>query len=116
MSFTEMDRTVIEIRELLAKTQNKDGVVRIMKTRGMDEGEARDLVYAIHKEILWANRKSALWATIACGSAFVGLGIAVLATHFLLGALVVITGIVGLGAMWGAVKLITASGYELDED
>jgi hypothetical protein len=116
MAFTEMDRTVIEIRELLAKTKNKDQVVRIMKTRGMDEEEGRDLVYAIHKEILWTNRKSALWATITCGSGFLVLAIVVVASHFIMGSLVVITGIVGLGFLWGAVKLFTASGYELDED
>jgi hypothetical protein len=116
MAFTEMDRIVIEIREFLAKTKNKDQVVRIMKTRGMDEGEAHELVYAIHKEILWTNRKAALWATIGCGTGFLALGIASLATHFLIGALVVVTVVVGLGALWGAVKLFTASGYELDED
>ncbi|MSU58927.1 MAG: hypothetical protein EXS35_12305 [Pedosphaera sp.] len=82
MAFTEMDRTVIEIRELLAKTQDKDKVVRILITRGMDEAEAHDLVYAIYKETLSFNRKSALWATIGCGTGFVVLGTIVLATHF----------------------------------
>ena len=116
MSFTEMDRTVIEIRELLAKTQNKDGVVRILKNRGMDETEAHDLVYAIHKQILWTNRKSALWATIGCGTACVVLSIIVLATRGLVGAIVIFAVLTLLGALWGAVKLVTASGYELDED
>src|SRR6185295_17635769 len=101
MSFTEMDRTVIEIRELLCKTKNKDGVVRIMKTRGMDETEAQDLVYAIHKEILWTNRKSALWATIGSGTACLILTIVSIATHFLIGAVVVFAAITAIGALWG---------------
>jgi hypothetical protein len=116
MSFTEMDRTVIEIRELLAKTQNKDGVVRILKTRGMDESEARDLVHAIHREILWCNRKTALWAAIGSGIVCLVFAIIAIATHFLIGGVVIIAAVAALGALWGAVKLLTASGYELDED
>ena len=116
MAFTEMDRTVIEIRELLCKTKNKDQVVRIMKTRGMDEGEAHDLVYAIHKEILWSNRKTALWATIGCGSGFLLFGAISVASLGFAGPVVVVAIILLLGTLWGAVKLFTASGYELDED
>jgi hypothetical protein len=116
MPFTEMDRTVIEIRELLAKTRNKDQVVRIMKTRGMDEQEAHDLVYSIYKEVLSVNRKSSLLAAIGCGAGFLVFGVASLATAFMVPVLVIITGIVFLGFLWGAVKLCTANGYELDED
>jgi hypothetical protein len=116
MPFTEMDRTVIEIRELLAKTQNKDGVVRLMKTRGLDESEAHDLVYAIHKEILWTNRKTALWAAIGSGILCLVFAIIAIVTHFLIGGVVIIAVVAAFGALWGAVKLLTASGYELDED
>ena len=116
MSFSPMDRTVIEIRDFLAKTQDKDKVVRVMQTRGMPPDEARDLVYAIYKENLSSNRKTSLAGLIGCGFVTVLAGGALIATHGLIGALGVVALIALLGFLWSLVKFLTAKGYEVEQD
>jgi hypothetical protein len=115
MAFTAMDRTVIEIRELLAKTQDKDKVVRVMQTRGMPPEEARDLVFAIYRENLSANRKTSLAGLIGCGFVTVLSGGALVATHGLIGALGVVALISFIGFLWCLVKFVTAKGYEVEQ-
>lgn len=51
------DRTVLEIRELLRQTRNRDAVVHVVEKRGMEPADAQELVYSIHKANLSANRK-----------------------------------------------------------
>ncbi len=123
MSFTSADRAVLEIREMLRKTRNREAVIRVIAQRGMEEETARELVNSIHRATLSANRWSAL------GAAWVGgIGVTLSLLVFFLSAdslsgrrLSIAAVGVGLpisavALLWGLVKLCTASGYEVDED
>ena len=104
---------MIEIRELLVTTKNKDQVVRVLKHRGMDEAEARSLVLAVYKQNLWDNRKTSLWAACGSGAVFVIL----LGVWLFTGQLFYIwLPLSGLSMIWFIIKCCTASGYQIEED
>ena len=113
MSFAEQDRSVLEVRALLAKQRNKEAVINYYINRGMDPDEAREMVVSIYKENLSINRKSSLGILIGGG-----IGTA------LLGGLWIGTGrlqilwlpLCAIAFLWGFVKFIMASGYEVDDD
>ena len=116
MSFTDQDRSELEVRELLNKQRNKDAVINYYINRGVDSDEAREMVMSIYKDNLSTNRKSALGALIGGG---IGTGIGLL---ILLGARRISTGLViwlaicGLAFCGGLAKFLMASGYEIAED
>jgi hypothetical protein len=113
MALTPTERAVMEIRELLVTTQNKDQVVRVLKHRGIDEDEARSLVLAVYKQNLWDNRKTSLWAALGSGTVFVIL----LVVWFATGQLFYIwLPLSGLSMTWFIIKCCTASGYQIEED
>jgi hypothetical protein len=112
MPITEMDRLVMEVRELLVTTQNKDQVIRLLENRGLDETEARDIVLGIYKQNLWENRKTSLFAAIGSGAIFIGLLIVWFATDRLFYVWLPLSGI---AMLWGIVKSCTASGYSIEE-
>lgn len=111
MSFTDQDRLVIEVRELLFKQRNKDAVVNYYVNRGMAPEEAHELVYSIYKENLWENRKTALGVMIGGGigtAIFVGI---FLGTGRLFYIWLPICAVAFLG---GIAKFLMASGYEME--
>jgi hypothetical protein len=112
MPVTDMDRLVIEVRELLVTTKNKDQIVRVLENRGMDSVEARELVQGVYKQNLWENRKMSLLAAIGSGAIFVGLLIVWFATDRLFYVWLPLSGI---AMLWGIVKCSTASGYSIEE-
>ena len=113
MPLTEPDRTVMEIRELLVTTENKDHVVRVLKTRGMDEAEAEDLVRAIFKQNRWENRKSSLAAMLGSGVIVAML----LGVWFSTGRLFYIwLPLSGIACLWATVKFCTDSGSTIETD
>jgi hypothetical protein len=112
MPLSEMDRVVIEVRELLVTTQNKDQVVRVLKNRSLDESEAHDLVQAIYKQNLWDNRKTSLFAAIGSGAIFVGLLVVWFTTDRLFYVWLPLSGI---AMLWAIIKCCTASGYQIEE-
>jgi len=89
------DRTVLAIRELLRQTRNRDAVARLMRNRGLEEADARELVYAIHKANLTANRKGALYKMIGSG-AVLALGLLIVFGAHRIGA--------GLVIMFGSLR------------
>jgi len=113
MPLTETDRTVMEIRELLVTTQNKDHVVRVLKNRGMDESEARGLVQAVYKQNRWENRKTSLLAMLGSGMICAVLLVVWFTTDRLFYVWLPLSAIATLVA---AVKFCTASGYQFEED
>jgi hypothetical protein len=124
MSF-EADRTVLEIRELLAKTRNRDAVVRLMSGRGMPPEEAHGLVYSIHKANLSANRKSSFWLMMSGGTGIIISLLAILMTSGQATSrsararaiVILVIGIPAVGSLlWGFASFVMASGYEVDED
>ena len=112
MPLSESERTVIEIRDLLADTQDRDKVVRVLKHRGMDEAEARALVQAVYKQNRSANRQLSLVAMLGSGAVVL----------LLLGVLVstgrlfyVWLPLSALTCLWATVKFCTATGYQIEE-
>jgi len=116
MSFTNEDRAVMEIREILAKLRNKDAVVRVLQNRGMPLEEARELVYAIHKANLSANRKFSLYGAIGSGLLCALLALVLISSRRVNGVLIIFMVISGVGFLWSGVKFVTASGYEVEDD
>jgi hypothetical protein len=113
MSLTETDRLANEVRELLYKTRNKEQVTRVLQGRGMDPDEARQWVRAIHKDNLWTNRKTSLGAIIGAGLVVVILT----AIWIFTGRLFVVwLPLSVIALLWGIVKFLTASGYEIEDD
>jgi hypothetical protein len=113
MNFTDADRAVIEVREMLTKYRNKDAVTKTLHNRGMDAQEARDFVYSIHKANLSVNRKSSLATVVISGGIFAILVAIWVSTGRLF---VVWLPISGIAMLWGLVKFFTASGYEVESD
>lgn len=110
------DRKVLEIRELLRQTRNRDAVARFLHNRGLEEADARELVYAIHKANLTANRKGALYKMIG-GGAVLALGLLIVFGAHRIGAgLVIMLVLSGGGFLWGLTGFIMANGYEVDPD
>ena len=112
MPITQMDRLVIEVRDLLAEMQNKDTVVRVLTRRGMAEDEARDLVYAIYKQTRWENRKMSLAGMFGSGLLVVILLVVWFATGRLFYVWLPLS---ALAFLWATVKFCTASGYDFEE-
>jgi len=113
MSFTDEDRLVLQVRELLAAQRNKDVVVNYYVNQGMDPAEAREMVYSIFKENRWENRKTALGILIGGGigtTVFVGI---FLSTGRLFYIWLPICAVAFLG---GLAKFIMASGYEVEAE
>lgn len=116
MSFTDQDRSELEVRELLAKQRSKDTVINYYINRGMDPDEARAMVMDIYKGNLSVNRKSAMGILIG-GGIGTGIGLLVLiGAHRISGALVIWLAISGLAFCGGLAKFLMASGYEVAED
>jgi hypothetical protein len=111
MPLTETDRTVIEIRELLVTTQDKDQVVCVLKNRGLDESEAHALVRAVYKQNRTENRKTSLIAMLGSGAVVVFL-LAVLVTTGRL--FYVWLPLAALAFLWATVKFCTATGYQIE--
>jgi hypothetical protein len=116
MSFTEDDRAIIEVREMLMKYRNKDAVAKVLHNRGMDEQEATDFVYSIYKANLSANRKASIYATIISGAVLALMLLIVVGARRASGMIIIFLVASGIGFLWGGVKFLTASGYEIDED
>jgi hypothetical protein len=111
MAFTDEDRRIIEVRELLYKQRNKDAVVNYYVNRGMDPDEAREMVFSIYKENLWENRKMALGTMIGGGigtTIFVGIYLSSGRLFYIWLPLCAIAFLVGVA------KFIMASGYEMN--
>ncbi len=113
MSYAEQDRSVLEVRDLLAKQRNKDVVINYYVNRGMDTDEAREMVISIYKENLSINRKSSLGiligggiGTAICGAILIGTG----------RLLYIWLPLCAIAFLWGFVKFTMASGYEVDDD
>lgn len=113
---TNEDRAIVEIREMLAKLRNKDAVARVLQNRGMNPEEARDLVVAIHKANLSANRKYSLYGAIGSGAVCALLTALMVFSRRVNGAMVIFAVISGFGFLWSSVKFVTASGYEVEDD
>ncbi|MSU58926.1 MAG: hypothetical protein EXS35_12300 [Pedosphaera sp.] len=112
MPLTELDRTVLEVRELLVTTQDRDKVVRVLKNRGMDEAEAAALVLAVYKQNRWENRKLSLFAAIGSGAIVAVL----LVVWFTTGRLFYVwLPLAALACLWSTIKCCTATGYQLEE-
>jgi putative exporter of polyketide antibiotics len=123
MNMEEVDaRTILEIREILRQTRNRDAVVRLMQNRGMEETDAHELVYSIHRANLSANRKGALYKMIGSGTMLAVTLLILSVTHRTLGAnrinaaLVIMAAISAGGFLWGLSGFIMANGYEVDPD
>lgn len=113
MPITEMDRTVMQIRELLVTTQDKNQVVRVLKARGMEESEAHDLVQAVYKQNRWENRRASLLGMLGSGAIVVILLVVWFATNRLFYVWLPLS---ALAFLWATVKFCTANGYQLEED
>ena len=110
------DRTVLEIRELLRQTRNRDGVVRVIQNRGMEEADAQELVYSIHKANLSANRKGALYKMIGSGVVLALMLLILLGAHRISPVLLIALLASGAGFIWGFAGFVMANGYEVDPD
>lgn len=108
------DRKVLEIRELLRQTRNRDAVARLMENRGLED--ARELVYAIHKANLSANRKGALYKMIGSGAVLALCLLILLGAHRIGTGLVIVLVASGGGFLWGLTGFIMANGYEVGPD
>jgi hypothetical protein len=116
MSFAEQDRSVLEVRELLAKQRNKEVVINYYINRGMEPDEAREMVTSIYKENLSVNRKSSLGVLIGGGiGTALGLLVLVGARRISTG-LIIWLGICGFTFCGGLAKFLMASGYEVSDD
>ena len=112
MAITPTDQLVIESRNLLAETKNKDAVVRVLLHRGMAQDEACAMVDAIYKQTRWENRKAALVGMAGSGVVVVSL----LAVWIFAGRLFYLwLTLAGLTFLWSTVKFCTASGYDFEE-
>ena len=113
MSFTDEDRTVLQVRELLATQRNKNVVVNYYINQGMAPDEAREMVYSIYKENRWENRKTALGIMIGGG-----IGTAIFVAIWLgTGRLFYIwLPLCAIGFLSGLAKFLMASGYEVSAD
>jgi hypothetical protein len=103
----------MEARELLRQQRNKNVVINYYINRGVDPDEAREIVTAIYKDNLSTNRKSSLGILIGGGigtAIFVGI---LLGTGRLF---ILWLPLCALAFLWGFVKFIMASGYEVDDD
>jgi len=113
---SEPDHTVTIVRDLLAQKRNKDLIVAVLQKRGMAEEDARELVHSIYKENLSANRRSSLGFLFGGGAgAFISLGIFLLSDrpqYYWLP----ICALAFFCFVWGLIKFLTASGYEVEPD
>ncbi len=117
MNFEAVDaRTVLEIRELLRQTRNRDGVVNVMEKRGLEPAEAQELVYSIHKANLSANRKGTLYKMIGSGAVLAILLLIVLGAHRISAGLAILLLVSAGGFLWGFAGFVMANGYEVDPD
>jgi len=107
------DRNAALARELLAKHRNRKAAIITLTNQGMDGEEAAGLVQAIYKENLSSNRKS-FFVTMIGG----GMGTAIfLGIYFGTGRLFYIwLPLCGISFLYGLVRFLTASGYEVDPD
>lgn len=113
MSSGEQDRSVLEVRGLLANQRNKEIVVNYYINQGMDPDEAREMVLAIYKSNLSTNRKSALGVLIGGGIGtlvFVVIWIAAGRLYYIWLPLC------ALALAGGLAKFLMASGYEVTDD
>jgi hypothetical protein len=113
MPDAQEDRSVLEVRALLAQQGTKDVVINYYINRGMDPDEASEMVVSIYKENLSINRKSSLGVLIGGG-----IGTAILSAIWIgTGRLFILwLPICAIAFLWGFVKFIMASGYEVDDD
>ena len=113
LPLSNSDRAVIEVRELLLTTKDKEKVVRILINRGVDEAEARALVHAVRKANLATNRGSALLPMLGSGV----VAVILLCVWVFAGRLFYIWLPLAAGSfIWFAVKFFMASGYEVEAD
>ena len=110
------DRTVLEIRELLRQTRNRDAVVHVVEKRGMEPADAQELVYSIHKANLSANRKGALYKMIGSGAVLAIMLLILLGAHRISATLMIVLLVSGAGFLWGLAGFLMANGYEVDPD
>ena len=113
MPITDADRLVVETRDLLAQHGDRKMVVRVLRTRGMDEAEAAEFVKRIYKQNLWENRKSALGIALAGGAGVLVFGAILIFAHRLFLLWLPLS---ALTCGWGIIKCLTCSGYEIEND
>lgn len=112
MPITEMDRLVAEVRELLASTKDKNAVLKVLRHRGMPADQAEEIVRAVFKQNLWDNRKTSLGMAVVSGLIAAGLIVVWITTDRLFYIWLPIS---LLAMLWGIIKCLTATGYEIEE-
>ncbi|TAL01258.1 MAG: hypothetical protein EPO07_08635 [Verrucomicrobia bacterium] len=113
MNFTDPTNTVATVRDLLAQKRDKKFAAGVLQKRGMDEEDARELVQQIFKENLSTNRRASLGFIFGGGLVTA----IVLGVFFTSGRLYyVLLPFSGIAFVWGLIKFLTASGYEVEPD
>lgn len=113
MPLTESDRAVIEVRDLLADTEDKDKVARVLMHRGMEESEAHALVQAVFKQNRSANRQKSFIAMLGSGAVVVALVLVWIFTERLFYIWLPLSAV---ALLWATVKFCTATGYRIEDE
>ena len=113
MAMSDADRVYLNAHNILSQEKSKDKAARVLKSRGMPEGQARELIDQIFKDNQAANRKTAYGK--------IGLSAASLV---LFGGIFVFTGrlfyiilpLAAIGFLWGLITALTADGFDIAVD
>lgn len=111
MVMSEEGRAYYKALGLLGQERNVDRVKRILVADGMKPMAADDLVDSVHADIRSHNRKKAVMKFVISGLLLLVFG----GIYVFTGRLFfIMLPLAGIGAIWGFIKFVTASGYELD--
>jgi uncharacterized protein YoaH (UPF0181 family) len=111
MAMSDKERAYYKVVGLLGQERNIERVKKMMMSNGIAAGEADQLVDSVYNDIKSHNRKKAIWKIVISAILLLIFGVIMISTGILF---YIILPFSAIGLLWGVVKLMTASGYELD--
>jgi hypothetical protein len=111
VAMSPAERAFLDARNLLSQERSKAKAARILQSRGLSVSQATELVDEVFKDNIRTNRRSAIAKILMSAGSLVLFG----AIFFFTGHLFfIILPLAGIGFLWGIIKAMTASGWEID--